>query len=489
MSELETARAEPGPNRGRAQPRLLVATLSIVALTVAVLQTGVVPVLGVIARQLHASSVDVSWAVTANLLAAAATTPLIGRLADLYSKKRVLLVVLSLVLGGSLLAALTSWLPLLIAARVLQGASFSLYPIGVSILREELPPDQLMRAMAVLSGTLGFGGGMGLVVTGLLMRGDAGYHRVFWLTAAFTAAVILAVLVVIPARPRSTDGAVDWAGALGLALGLSAALLAITQGNSWGWGSTRTVGCAVSGAAALGLWWWWERRCRQPLVSTEMLSRRPILLTNLATVLVGMGLYFAFLGLTDFVQSPVATGYGFGATVLSASVIFLLPGALAGFLTALASGRYIDRFGARTVLVVGAATGVTGFVLLAAVHDEQWQVIAAGVLVNAYISLAYGALPALVVREVESGETGVATSMNAIARTVGSSIAAALVAVLLGRSQQGFTAESSFTVIFALGAGTAAVAMLLIACTRSQLRPTVSLQDTTESRAMNHEWG
>ena len=147
---------------------VLVVTLSIVALTVAVLQTGVVPVLGVMSRQLHVSTVDISWAVTANLLAAAATTPLLGRLADLHSKKRVLLLVLGIVLAGSVLAATTSSLPLLILARVLQGASFSLYPIGVSILRDELPPDRLMRAMAVLSGTLGFGGGIGLVVVGLL---------------------------------------------------------------------------------------------------------------------------------------------------------------------------------------------------------------------------------------------------------------------------------------------------------------------------------
>ena len=71
-------------------------------------------------------------------------------------------------------------------ARVLQGVSFSLYPICVAILRDELPEEQVVRSLAVLSGTLGFGGGTGLVVTGLLMNGTAGYHRVFWLTTGFT---------------------------------------------------------------------------------------------------------------------------------------------------------------------------------------------------------------------------------------------------------------------------------------------------------------
>jgi MFS family permease len=362
------------------RPRLLLATMSAVALTVAVLQTAVVPILGVIARQLAAPTVDVSWAVTANLLAAVAATPLIGRLADLFVKKRVLLVVLAVVLAGSVLAAVTSSLPLLIVARVMQGVSFALYPIGVSILREELPAERLMSSMAVLSGVLGFGGGAGLVVTGLLMRGDAGYHRVFWFTVLFTVGVIVAVIAAVPERPRTGGGTVDWLGAIGLAAGLSAILLAITQGPAWGWSSPRTAAALVIGIAILIGWWRWEQHCRQPLVSTAMLSRRPILLTNIATVSVGMGLYFAFLGLTDFVQAPAGSGYGFGASVLAASVQFLLPGAMAGFITATVSGRYIDRFGARPILLIGGAIGVVGFAGLAAALLQSeparaWQVI------------------------------------------------------------------------------------------------------------------
>lgn len=472
--------------------RLLVAGLSVVVLTVAVLQTAVVPVLGIIADQLRASDVGVSWAVTANLLAAIAATPLIGRVADLHSKKTVLLSVLGVVLVGSLLAATTTSLPLLIVGRVLQAASYALYPIGIAILREELPEDRLMSAMAVLSGTLGFGGGSGLVVVGLLMSGDAGYHRVFWLTTGFTAVVILIAMFVVPRRPRSVTGTIDWIGALGLAAGLSAVLLALTQGQSWGWASPATLGCAVGGALVLVGWWKWERRAKQPLVSTEMLKRRPILLTNLATVFVGLGLYFAFLGLTQFVQIPrEAAGYGFGATVLEASVVFLLPGVFVGFLIALFSGRFIDRYGARPVLVVAAVAGIVGFVFIAFAHSQTWQVIVAGILTNAYISLGYGALPALVVSEVAANETGVATSMNAIARTIGSSTAAALVAVLLSRVAAGTDVplESSFFVIFIGGAVTAGLAMVLIAVSRAGAPEPESVEARYESRAMNHEWG
>jgi MFS family permease len=477
---------------GSRGPRALVAALSLVALTVAVLQTAVVPILGIIAQQLHASSVAVSWAVTANLLAAAASTPLIGRVADLHNKKHVLLAVLAVVLLGSVLAATTTSLALLIFARVLQGVSYSLYPICVAILREELPEGGVVGALAVLSGTLGFGGGMGLVVTGLLMDGSAGYHRVFWLATGFVVFVIAVAIAAIPSRSTSTDGTIDWLGAAGLAAGLSAVLLTITQGNSWGWSAPSTIGFAAFGVIVLVAWWAWERRRTHPLVSTEMLTRRPVLLTNLATVFVGMGLYFGFLGLTQFVQvDRAAAGYGFSASVLHASLVYLLPGALTGFVTATLSGRFIDRFGARPVLVTGALAGVVGFLWLALAHSQPWQVIVAGIWTNAYISLAYGALPALVVSEVDSNETGVATGVNAIARTVGSAIAAAVVAVLLGRtnSTTGVPPEHGFVTIFIAGAVTAGLAMALIAGSRSARRDAVSAEATVDSRAMNHEWG
>ena len=445
---------------------LLVGTLSVVVLTVAVLQTAVVPVLTVIADQLGTSTVNVSWVLTANLLAAAASTPLIGRLADLRSKKRVLLGVLVLVLAGSVLAATTSSLPLLVVARVLQGASFALYPVSVAVLRDEVPPEKLVRSMAVLSAMLGLGGGLGLVVTGLLMTGNADYHRVFWLTTAFSFAITIAVAVVVPQRGGRSSGTVDWAGALGLSLGLSALLLALTESGRWGPTSPRIIGLAICGLTILGVWWWWERRCPQPLVSTGMLTRRPILLTNIATGLVGMGLYFVFLGLTDFVETPASSGYGFGASVLDASVVFLLPGAIAASVTAVVSGRYIERYGARVVGMAGGAAGVLGFGLLSTLHTSRFEVVAAYLLANAYISLAYGALPVLVVDAVGVDETAVATSMNAIARTVGSAIGAALVGVLLRPAMtNGYIAEHEYITLFVLGAATAIGTVGFIAAT------------------------
>lgn len=461
MTVIEASR--PATTQSVGRPGLLVATLSMVVLTVSVLQTSVVPVLDMIGRQLEASTDAVSWVVTANLLAAAAATPLIGRLVDLRNKKRVLLSVLALVLAGSLLAAITTSVPLLLLARSLQGTAFALYPVAVSILRDEVPADRLVRSIAVLSAMLGVGGSVGLVVTGLLMTPDASYHRVFWLCTVFTAVVALVAAAVVPSRRRYERASVDWLGGISLAVGLSALLLTITQGHDWGWLSPATAVTGVSGVAVLSAWWFQSNHTAHPLVSTAMLRRGPVLLANAATVLVGMGLYFSFLGRTGFVEAPAADGYGFGASVLDASVEFLLPGAVAAAVTALISGRCIERFGARAVITVGAGTGVAGFTLLIGWHSQPWQIIVAGLLTSAYTSLAYGALPILILQDVGEDETGIATSLNAIVRMVGSSLAAAMVGVLLTPAADGHAPESGFIAIFALGAVTALGAILLTA--------------------------
>ena len=185
---------------------LLLPTLAMVVMTVSILQTMVVPIVGTIGEQLGVGTTAAGWVLTANLLAAVVATPVIGRLADLYGKRRVLLSVLGLVLVGSLLAAATDSLALLLAGRVLQGVSYALFPIALALLRDEMPGVKLVGAMAVVSGTLSVGAGLGLILTGVLTSDGADYHRVFWLTAGILVVAFALSWLTVPTRPRA-DGA------------------------------------------------------------------------------------------------------------------------------------------------------------------------------------------------------------------------------------------------------------------------------------------
>src|SRR5690348_2058829 len=176
------------------RPALLVTTLALGVTTLSMLQSLVVPVLATIARQLQVSPQAAGWVLTANLLAAAVLTPVLGRLGDTRGERPVILGILTAVAAGTLLAALTSSLPLLLVARVLQGSSYGLFPLSISVLRRELPRERLNVAMSVVSSTLAVGGVVGLVATGLLTGDDGDYHRSFWL--GLGVAVVSLVLAV-----------------------------------------------------------------------------------------------------------------------------------------------------------------------------------------------------------------------------------------------------------------------------------------------------
>lgn len=434
--------------------RVLIPALAITVMVVALLQTVVIPVLADIGKALDASSSAVGWTVTANLLAAAVLTPILGRLGDVRGRRPVLLGILLVVAAGSLLAALTTSLPLLILARILQGASFGLFPLAIGVLRDELPAQRLTGAMAVVSGTLGIGGGIGLVLTGLLTRDGGDYHRIFWLSLAVTLVSLVLAAVTVPKHGPVGGGKIDWLGGGVLGAGLVLLLLPLSQGHEWGWSSLATIGCLVASVIVFALWIVLERRVDEPLVLPSLLNNRPFMITNAAGLLIGVAMFVSFLGVSGFVQAPSEVGYGFSASVLAASSVYLLPGALAGVVVAPIGGRLVHRFGGRFTLILASLVGAVGFAFIAVLHTASWQLILGVLFINSAVSLGYAAMPALIVDEVRPDQTGVANSVNSIARSVGSSLASAVVITLLSSHLLpiGLPKESSYVIAFVIGA-------------------------------------
>ncbi|NMO56428.1 MFS transporter [Actinoplanes sp. TBRC 11911] len=449
--------------------RLVIPVAAYGVLLVAVLQTLVVPVIGDIQADLGVSAAAASWVVTANLLGAAVLTPVLGRLGDLRGRRPVMIGVMILVIIGSILAATTSSLFLLVLARVLQASSFGLFPLGIGVLREEVPPHRLTGAMAVVSGMLAVGSGLGLTITGLLMRGDSpDYHQLFWLSTGLSVIALLGLLT-LPRRAAAATGRLDWLGAGVLGLGLVLLVMPLEQGNDWGWGSTAVIGSLIGAVVVLALFVLMERRITQPLVSTRMLSHRPIVIAHVAGLSTGFVMFAVFLGVSALVQSPPGiSGYGFGASVLATSVVYLLPATGGGILTAPLGGILVSRFGSKATLVIATLVSAAGFVLLAAAHATTWEVIVGTIAVMTGVMFSYAALPTLVVQHVDHAETGIANSVNSIFRSVGMSLGTAFVVTLLTRNvipglSVPLPQESQFRLIFVVGAAVAALTAGIVA--------------------------
>ncbi|MFF4660671.1 MFS transporter [Streptomyces sp. NPDC001381] len=446
----------------------LVLVLGLASMVVSMMQTLVVPILGIIQSDLKATTANVSWVTTATLLSAAVFTPLLGRFGDQHGKKPTLVGVLIVMIAGSVLAATTSSLTWLIIGRVMQGAATAIFPLALSVLREEIRPQKLHGAMALVSGTLAFGSGLALVGAGLLTQGsDPDYHRVFWLAAALAVVALAGVLVTVPASRTKTGGRTDWLGALTLGMLLVLVLLPISQGHEWGWTSGRVLAAFAGALVMTGVWVFTESRVEDPMVDMKMFVHRPVLFTNLAGLLLGFAMFTHFIGVSYLVQMPEdLAGYGFGASVLAASVVYLLPTTLVSLVGAQFGGVLVGRLGARVTLAAGACFGVLGFTWLTAAHDTSPSVIGAGMLIGVAISFGYAAMPALIVAGVPAHQTGIANGINSISRSVGSAVASAVITSLLASKTVPLPAgmpvlpqESQFTLSFAI----AGAAFILVA--------------------------
>jgi MFS family permease len=464
----------------------LTAALAFAAMIVTLMQTQAVPILGLIATALHESTTSVSWVTTSTLLAAAVFTPLLGRIGDLYGKKPTLLAVLAVAVVGSVISALAGSLPVLLVGRALQGIATAIFPLALAVLREHIPARRLHGAMAIVSGTLGFGGGIGLVSTGLLTKGhDADYHVVFWFTAALSILALIATVIAVPAATVRHPGSVDLPGAVTLGGFLVLLLLPISQGHTWGWGSAGTLGCFAGALVFAVLWVVVERKVPVPLVDLEMFVHRPVLFTNVSGLLIGFAMFLQFTGVSYLSQIPArAAGYGFGASILRASVEYLLPGTLAMMVAAPIGGLLVGRLGGRWVLALSGLVGAVGFGWLALAHDTSAPVILSGVVVGVAISFAYAAMPALIAAGVPHHQSGVANGINSISRTVGSSLGSAIITTLLTGKllpHLSLPQEGQFTLAFWVGAGACAATILAAVFGLRPARPQVSTEVATSA--------
>jgi MFS family permease len=433
--------------------------LGTAALSFALAQTSLIPAIGDLIETFHTDAAGVAWTLTGYLLSAAVCTPLLGRLGDMFGKRRMLVIALALFAAGNLVSALGDSLAVIVAGRVLQGAGGGIFPLCFGIVRDEFPADRVRSSIGLISATAGIGGGLGLVMGGLLVD-HASYHWIFWVGAAVAALAAMAAQFAIPESPIRTPGRVDIRGAVILGGGLALPLYAIAEANRWGWLSTKTLGLIAVGLAILAVWVAIERRTPDPLADIPTLIRPPVLMTNIATLLTGFGMFGSFILIPQLAEAPASTGYGFGASATGAGLL-MVPGALTMLLAGPLSGVLGNRFGSKIPLAIGGLVSATGLLLLGVAHGSQAEVLIFTIVMFTGIGLAFAAMPNLIVDAVPQHQTGEATGFNALVRSVGSSLGSQVSASILAGSivaQGALPSDGSFQTAFVVSAGVAIVA-------------------------------
>lgn len=447
----------------------------------------VLPALPSLQRDLHTSTTWATWIFTGFLLSSAVLTPLLGKLGDQHGKERLLAISLVVFLLGCIGAACAWDIWSLIAFRVVQGAGGAVFPLSFAIVNDEFPPEKAAGAIGAISAVFGAAGGLGLPLSGLLVD-HLSWRWLFGVAAVVVAIATVGVVTLVPESPIKTPAKLDIPGAALLSVILVSFLLAMSEGQHWGWGSARVLGLFALAAAALAVWIPLELRAPQPLVDMRMMTGRTVLFANLTAFLVGFALFSAFVLIPAFVETPhglsrsVAqlTHYGFDATATRAG-LFLLPGALIGFVAGPFAGVLGKRFGFRTPLVIGMVLAAVGLVLLAAWHDRPWQVVLGMAIAGGGVPFSFAAMAKLVVDAVRPSETGVASGLNTVMRTIGGIVGGQIGASFLAArtiAHAGVPAESGFALAFWVGGAGAivGVATALLVVPRRRRDPMVALR-------------
>jgi MFS family permease len=264
----------------------------------------------------------------------------------------------------------------------------------------------------------------------------------------------------VPESPVRARGRIDPVGAILLGGWLVTLLVAISEGSAWGWTSGRTLGLLAATAMLIPAWIWWESRSRAPVVDMHMMRLRGVWTTNLAALLFGFGMYSSFILVPEFVEQPRAAGFGFAANVTQAG-LFLVPATLGMLVAGPISGRLSSTVGSKVPLLIGSLVSAAGFLILAVAHDSHWQIYLAMAVMGIGIGFAFASMANLIVEAVPADQTGVATGMNTIVRTIGGAIGTTVAAEIVAATVvNGEATERGFTIAFAASAVALVVAFL-----------------------------
>jgi predicted MFS family arabinose efflux permease len=330
-------------------------------------------------------------------------------------------------------------------------------------MRDVLPPQKLGSAVALMSSSLGVGGAFGLPLAAVIAQ-HADWHVLFWCSAGVGLLVTVLLLLVVPAPAPTATGRFDGVGALGLCAGLVCLLLPASKGGDWGWVDSRTLLLLAASVVVLAIWGWWELRAASPLVDLRTTARRQVLMTDLASVVIGFSMYAMSLIAPQLLELPTATGYGLGQSMTGTGLL-LVPSGLAMMAVSPLGARLSAARGPRTSLFAGALVISAGYALALALMGSPWGVLVFAAVISGGIGLAYAAMPALIMGAVPVTDTAAANGLNTLMRSIGTSTSSAVTGVVLAHMTTrvgpvAIPTENAFRTGFLIAGGGALLAAL-----------------------------
>ena len=420
----------------RAYATRIMAIMSVLVMIVMYIEGMLTPSLPTIAKEFHVDTAQVSLVLSIYLVTGVALSPIAGKLGDVYGKKRVLSTILVLYAVAVSVTGFSPNYEFMVASRAVQGVGLTIFPLAISLVREEFPKEMIPRAQGLLSGLFGAGFAVSLPL-GAFVANSFGWRFTYHSAVPAVIAVTIAAFLVLRESPYRRPGAfVDYGGAGLLAVSLALVVLGLSQGPVWGWSSPAVLGLTVGGLALLLptalLERHHHRKGREVILDYRLLRRRNVLVTNLILAVSGLGMFLAFQALTFRLEYP--TPVGFGQSVFRTGLAFVAF-ALPMLVFAPLASFGVTRFGTKPLTLLGCLIAAAGFYSATLAGDLPGLLVAMAVI-GSGLAIMNSAVINLLVLTVEPRDMGLATALNAVFRNVGSSLGAPLAGSLLSTSSR-----------------------------------------------------
>ena len=391
-------------------------------------QTVVSTAIRTIADDLNGFSLQ-AWATTAFLITSTISTPLYGKLSDIYGRKPFFLFAISIFIAGSALCGLSRSMYELAAFRAIQGiGAGGLFSMALAIIGDIVPPRQRARYQGYFLAVFGTSSVLGPVLGGLFagansILGISGWRWIFYINVPIGLAALVVVNRVLHIPHTRRDHRIDWQGAVALIIGLVPLLIVAEQGRIWGWSSGRSLLCYGLGIVGLVLFYLAERMCGDDaLIPLRMFRNRTFSVASLSSLIIGMGMFGAILVLPLYLQ--IVKGYT--PTQAGLSTLPLVLGIMAG---SVISGQTISRTGRYRIFpIIGTGLMVVGLFLFSLVGADTplWKTA----LIMPIVGLGLGGNMQPIILAIQNAvsprEIGVATSSVTFFRQMGGTLGTAV---------------------------------------------------------------
>lgn len=412
------------------------AILSLIATMVMYAETMLVPAIPDLIKDFHISYGMSSWILTSYLIAGAIMTPISGKLADIYGRKKMLLVVMIIYAVGVSLGGFVTDIYQMLVIRIIQGIGMSMFPIAFGIIREMFPRSKLAIGQGIITSMFATGAVIGLVAGGHLIQ-NYGWNATF-----FSIIPIVIILLGVIARfvhideshlkeqnKTSTKNKIDIQGAITLTVSIAAFLMALTmEENGDGNNSFSVMGLVVIGIVYMVLFAIIEKRSSSPLVSMKVLANKTILSCNIMIMIVGLSMFMVFQTIPVLVRSP--SPLGFGEDPLMTSNV-QLPFALVLLIFGPTSGFIISKLGSTKPIIAGSIISTIGFTSLFLNHSTELLVSVNLAILSTGLSLTNVGAMNVILLSTPKQDIGVSLGMSTLIRIVGASIGPAMAAMYM----------------------------------------------------------